>query len=89
MAFRVRLRSRTDYEYAILWENVRVEYFTSVGDQKRADQCKKYLQELEWRLAMLPSTDHLEQLEQSSGDPLADAGWIPSEEIRQFHAKNS
>jgi hypothetical protein len=89
MAFRVRLRSRTDYEYAILWENVRVEYFTSVGDQQRADQCKKYLQELEWRLAMLPSTDHLEQLEQSSGDPLADAGWIPSEEIHQFHAKNS
>tara|TARA_E500000178_G_scaffold66274_1_gene63540 strand:+ start:206 stop:475 length:270 start_codon:yes stop_codon:yes gene_type:complete len=89
MAFRVRLRSRTDYEYAILWENVRVEYFTSVGDQQRADQCKKYLQELEWRLAMLSSTDHLEQLEQSSGDPLADAGWIPSEEKHQFHAKNS
>ena len=60
MAFRVRLRSRTDYEYAILWENVRVEYFTSVGDQQRADQCKKYLQELEWRLAMLPSADQPE-----------------------------
>ncbi len=81
MAFRVRLRSRTDYEYAILWENVRVEYFTSVGDQQRADQCKKYSQELEWRLAMLPSAD---QLKQSSGDPLADTSWIPSEEAAQF-----
>ena len=81
MAFRVRLRSRTDYEYAILWENVRVEYFTSVGDQQRADQCKKYSQELEWRLAMLPSAD---QLKQSSGDPLADTGWITSEEAAQF-----
>ena len=30
---------------------------------------------------MLPSVD---QLEQSSGDPLADAGWIPSEEVPQF-----
>jgi hypothetical protein len=86
MAFRVRLRSRTDYEYAILWENVRVEYFTSVGDQLRADQCRKNLQELEWRLAMHPSVD---QLKQSSGDPLADTGWIPSEEKHQFHAKNS
>ena len=81
MAFRVRLRSRTDYEYAILWENVRIKYFISVGDQQQADQCRKYLQELEWRLAMLPSVD---QLEQSSGDPLADSGWIPSEEVPQF-----
>ena len=89
MGSRVRLRSMSDYGYAVLWEKVRIEYFTSVGDQQRADQCKKYLQELEWRLAMLPSTDHLEQLEQSSGDPLADASWIPSEEKHQFHAKNS
>ena len=81
MAFRVRLRSRPDYEYAILWENVRVEYFISVGDQHRADQCKKYSQELEWRLAMLPSAD---QLEKSSSDPLADSGWMPSEEISHF-----
>ncbi len=81
MASRARLRSRYDYEYAILWENVRIVYFTSVDDQQQADQCKKYLQELEWRLAMLPSVD---QLGQSSGDPLADAGWIPSEEISHF-----
>ncbi|QNJ14900.1 hypothetical protein SynA18461_02271 [Synechococcus sp. A18-46.1] len=81
MASRVRLRSRVDYEYAILWENVRVEYFTSVGDQQRADQCKKYSQELEWRLAMLPSAD---QLEKSSSDLLAESGLIPSEEISQF-----
>lgn len=81
MAFRVRLRSISDYEYAILWENVRVEYFTSIGDQQRADQCKKYSQELEWRLAMLPSAD---QLEKSSSDLLAESGLIPSEEISQF-----
>ena len=81
MASRARLKSRSDYEYAILWENVRADYFANVGDQQRSDQCMKYLQELEWRLAMLPSGD---QLEQSSGDPLADAGWIPSEEASQF-----
>ena len=81
MASRARLRSRSDYEYAILWENVRTEYFSNIGDQSRADQCKKIVQELEWRLAMLPSTD---QLDQGSGDPLADAGWIPSEEMSQF-----
>ena len=72
---------RSDYEYAILWENVRAEYFSNVGDQLRAAQCRANLKELEWRLAMLPSVD---QLEQSSGDPLADAGWIPSEEISHF-----
>ena len=81
MASRARLKSRSDYEYAILWENVRADYFANVGDQQRSDQCMKYLQELEWRLAMLPSVG---QLEQSSGDPLADAGWIPSEEISHF-----
>ena len=81
MASRARLKNKSDYEYAILWENVRIKYFISVGDQQQADQCRKYLQELEWRLAMLPSVD---QLEQSSGDPLADAGWIPSEEVPQF-----
>ena len=81
MASRARLKNKSDYEYAILWENVRIKYFISVGDQQQADQCRKYLQELEWRLAMLPSVD---QLEQSSGDPLADAGWIPSEEALQF-----
>ena len=85
MASRARLRSRFDYEYAILWENVRAQYFTNVGDQQRADQCKKYLQELEWRLAMLPSTDQLEQSSSDTLDPLADTGWIPSEEIHQFH----
>tara|TARA_E500000178_G_scaffold65476_1_gene62591 strand:- start:505 stop:750 length:246 start_codon:yes stop_codon:yes gene_type:complete len=81
MASRARLKNKSDYEYAILWENVRIKYFISVGDQQQADQCRKYLQELEWRLAMLPSVD---QLEQSSGDPLADASWIPSEEVPQF-----
>ena len=81
MASRARLKNKSDYEYAILWENVRIKYFISVGDQQQADQCRKYLQELEWRLAMLPSVD---QLEQSSGDPLAEAGWIPSEEVPQF-----
>ena len=81
MASRARLKNKSDYEYAILWENVRIKYFISVGDQQQADQCRKYLQELEWRLAMLPSVD---QLEQSSGDPFADAGWIPSEEVPQF-----
>ena len=81
MASRARLKSRSDYEYAILWENVRADYFANVGDQQRFNQCTKYLHELEWRLAMLPSGD---QLEQSSGDPLAHAGWIPSEEASQF-----
>ena len=81
MASRARLKNKSDYEYAILWENVRIKYFISVGDQLRAAQCKANLKELEWRLAMLPSVD---QLEQSSGDPLADAGWIPSEEVPQF-----
>ena len=85
MASRARLRSMSDYEYAILWENVRIEYFTNFGDQQRADHCKKYLQELEWRLAMLPSTDQLEQSSSDPLDPLADTGWIPSEEIHQFH----
>ena len=78
----------SDYRYAVLWEKVRIEYFTSVGDQQRADQCKKYLQELEWRLAMLPSTDHLEQLEKISGHPLADSGSIPFYETRQCQAKD-
>ena len=72
---------RFDYEYAILWENVRAEYFSNVGDQLRAAQCRANLKELEWRLAMLPS---VAQLEQSSGDHLADFGWIPSEEVPQF-----
>ena len=72
---------RSDYEYAILWENVRAEYFSNVGDQLRAAQCRANLKELECRLAMLSSVD---QLEQSSGDPLADAGRIPSEEISHF-----
>ena len=39
------------------------------------------LQELEWRLAMLPSAD---QQEPSSGAPLADAGWVLHEEVPQF-----
>ena len=82
MASRARLRSRSDYEYAILWENVRTEYFSNIGDQQRADQCKKILQELQWRIAMLPSTD---EPDQGSGDPLADVGWIPSEEMSKFH----
>ena len=81
MASRARLKSRSDYEYAILWDNLRAEYFANNGDQLRADQCRKNLQELEWRLAMHPSVD---QLKQSSGDPLADTGWIPSEEAAQF-----
>ncbi len=81
MASRARLKNKSDYEYAILWENVRIKYFISFGDQQQADQCRKYLQELEWRLAMLPSVD---QLEQSSSDHQADACWIPSEEVPQF-----
>lgn len=81
MASRARLRSKSDYEYAILWENVRTEYFSNIGDQQRADQCNKFKQELEWRLAMHPSTD---QSDQSSGDPLVGDGWVPSEETTQF-----
>ena len=81
MASRARLRTRSDFEYAILWENVRAEYFTSTGDHQRADQCKKSLHELKWRLAMLPST---EQQEPGFGDPLANAGWVPSKEVPQF-----
>ena len=69
MASRARLRNRSDYEYAILWENVRTEYFSKIGDQQRADQCNKTKHELQWRLAMLPSTD---QPDQSSSDPLVD-----------------
>ena len=81
MASRARLRNRSDFEYAILWENIRAEYFANAGDQPRADQCKKVLHELKWRLAMLPSA---EQQEPGFGDPLADAGWVPSEEVPQF-----
>ena len=77
----MHLRSMSDYEYAILWENIRAEYFSNIGDQQRADQCKKYLKELEWRLAMLPSTD---QHEPSSADPFADVGWVPHEEALEF-----
>ena len=82
MASRARLRSRSDYEYAILWENLRTEYFSNIGDQQRADQCNKFKQELEWRLAMLPSAD---QPVQSSGDHLVDDCWVRSEETTQFH----
>ena len=85
MASRARLRSRSDYEYAILWENVRAEYFSNVGDQLRAAQCRANLKELEWRLAMLPSVD---QLEQSSGDPLADAGGFPLRKCLNFNKTN-
>ena len=81
MASGARLASRSDYEYAIKWENTRAEFFSSNGDHLRADQCRKYLKELEWRLAMLPPAD---QEEPSPGDPLADAGCVPLEEVPQF-----
>ena len=81
MASRTRLRSRSDYEYAILWENIRAEYFSNIGDQQRADQCKKYLKELEWRSTMLPSTD---QHKTTAGDPFADVGWVPHDQAREF-----
>ena len=78
MASRARLKNRSDYEYAILWENVRADYFANVGDQQGWS-----MQEILAGAGVAPGHASFgDQLEQSSGDPLADAGWIPSDEAR-------
>ena len=54
------MSTKHDFEYAIKWEKLRSAYFRAQGKTSLADQCTKTLSELQWRLAMLPSTDQKE-----------------------------
>ena len=71
------MSTKHDFEYAIKWENLRSAYFRAQGQTIRADQCTKTLSELQWRLAMLPSTD---QKETSITDGFVDSEWSTASE---------
>ena len=75
---RSRLSTRHDFEYAIKWENLRSSYFRAHGESARADQCTKALSELEWRLAMLPTTDQNEAT--AAADSFVDSDWSTAAE---------
>ena len=74
---RSRMSTKHDFEYAIKWEKLRSAYFRAHGKISLADQCTKTLSELEWRLAMLPSTD---QKETTIADGFVDSDWITAAE---------
>ena len=78
------MTTKQDFEYAIKWENLRASYFRAHGQPARADQCSKTLNELQWRVAMIPSADQNEALcadgfvnseWSTASEPLTNAGW--------------
>ena len=81
---RSRISTKHDFEYAIKWENLRASYFRAHGQLARADQCAKTLNELEWRLAMLPVSAEREASTavgfvgsewSPDAEPMTNAGW--------------
>ena len=81
---RSRISTKHDFEYAIKWENLRTSYFRAHGQPARADQCAKTINELEWRLAMLPVSAEKEASTavgfvgpewSTDAEPLTSAGW--------------
>ena len=71
------MSTKHDFEYAIKWEKLRSAYFRTHGKTSQADECTKTLSELQWRYAMLPSTD---QKETTITDGFVDSEWITAAE---------
>ena len=78
------MTTKHDFEYAIKWENLRASYFRAHGQPARANQCSKILNELQWRLAMLPVADQNEAPTadgfvnsewSTASEPMTNAGW--------------